>query len=151
MRGTCISVVNSGLTPFHFSLFSSFFYSPAPKATTHTTTAAGHGPEPAMASTHSKNKPTMTFPSLSPVSPTATIVNAFKEENRGGDGPCDTSIKTATKEEDGLVIILTKDDDDTRCLKISTNGNDATMVENDAIEERYEHIGEAAVLRTTLT
>ena len=98
-------------------------------------------PEP-IASTHPS--------SHSPEPPTATVTNAFKEENRGGDGPCET-IKTATKEEDVSVIVLTKDDDDKRCLQIGFNGNDATMVENDAIEERYEHIGEAAVLRTTLT
>ena len=86
--------------------------------------------------------------SSSPLPP--IVSNAFKEENSGGDGPCET-IKMATKEEEVLGIVLTKEDDDTRCLKIGFNGNDATMVENDAIEEGYEHIGEAAVLRTTLT
>ena len=93
----------------------------------------------------------------SPVPPTATVTNAFKEENRGGDGPCET-IKMAmkekkvlgesvTKEEKDLLIVLTKDDDDKRRLKISNNENDATTrVQNDATAEGYEHIGEGAVL-----
>jgi hypothetical protein len=53
-------------------------------------------------------------------------------ENSGGDGPCEM-IKMATKEEKLLGIVLSKDDDDTRRLKISTTENDATMkVVNDA-------------------
>ena len=74
-----------------------------------------------------------------------TVTNAFKEENRGGDGPCEM-IKMATQEEKVLGIVLTKDDDDTRRLKISTNENDAiTRVDNDAIEG-YEHFGKGAVV-----
>ena len=62
--------------------------------------------------------------SPSPVPPTVT--NAFKEENSGGDGPCET-IKMTTKEEKVLGIVLTKkDDDDIRRLKILINENDAT-------------------------
>ena len=124
------------------------FFSQAFKATTHTTTAAVHVPEP-IASTHPKNEPTMdplTMDplSFSPVPPTVT--NALKEENRGGDGPCET-IKMATKEEKDLVIVLNKDDEDKRRLNNSTNENDATTkVENDATAEGYDHIGERAVL-----
>jgi len=67
-------------------------------------------------------------------------------ENSGGDGPCEM-IKMATKEEKVLGIVLSKDDDDTRRLKISTTENDATMkVVNDATAEGYEHFGEVAVL-----
>ena len=96
-----------------------------------------------MTATHPKNNPTMDLPSRSPVPPTVT--NAFKEENRGGDGPCEM-IKMATQEEKVLGIVLTKDDDDKRRLKISTNENDAiTRVDNDAIEG-YEHFGKGAVL-----
>ena len=83
--------------------------------------------------------------SHSQVPPTATVTNAFNEENRGG-GPCET-IKMATKEEKVLVIVLFRDDDDKRRLKISNNENDATTrVQNDATAEGYEHIGEGAVL-----
>ena len=111
----------------------------------HTMTAAVHVPEP-MASTHPKNEPTVDPSSPSPVLPTATVTNALKEENRGGDGPCDT-IKMATKEEKDLVIVLIKDDDDKRRLKISTYDNDATTkVQNDATYEGYEQTGEGAVL-----
>jgi hypothetical protein len=67
-------------------------------------------------------------------------------ENSGGDGPCEM-IKMATKEEKLLGIVLSKDDDDTRRLKISTTENDATMkVVNDATAEGYEHLVEVAVL-----
>jgi hypothetical protein len=132
--------VNSGLTPLFFSLFSSFFYSQASKATTHATTTAVP-----------KNEPTMDSPSRSPVPSTVTCTNAFKEENRGGGGPCET-IKMARKEENVSGIVLTNEDDDTRRLKLRTNENDATTkVQNDATVKRYEHIGEGAVLRTTLT
>ena len=98
-----------------------------------------HVPEP-VASTHPKNELTMgpstsdpPFPS--PVPPTVT--NAFKEENRGGDGQCET-IKMATKEEKVLDIVTTKKnyDDDKRRFKISTNENDATTnVQNGAAAE----------------
>ena len=124
------------------------FFSQAFKATTHTTTAAVHVPEP-IASTHSKNEPTidpstMDPLSFSPVPPTVT--NAFKEKNRGDDGQCET-IKMATKEEKFSGIVLTKEDDNKRRLKISTNENDATTkVEIFATAEGYEHIGEGAVL-----
>ena len=76
-----------------------------------------------------------------------TITNAFKEENRGDGGPCET-IKMATKEENVLGIVLTKNhDDEKRRFKISTNENDAiTKVQNDATAKRYENIGEGAVL-----
>ena len=54
--------------------------------------------------------------------------------------------ESVTKEEKDLLIVLTKDDDDKRRLKISTNENDAiTRVDNDAIEG-YEHFGKGAVL-----
>ena len=77
-----------------------------------------HVPEP-IASTHP--------PCDSPVPPTATVTNAFKEENRGCGGPCAT-IKMATKEEKvlGVVLIKDDDDDDKRCLNFSTNDNDAS-------------------------
>ena len=77
--------------------------------------------------------------SCSPVPPTVT--NAFKEENRGGDGPCET-IKMATKEEKVLGIVLISKDHDDKCrLKFSTNESDATTkFENDAAAEGYEHI-----------
>ena len=128
-------------------MFSSIFFSQACKATTHTTTVAVHVPEP-VASTHPKNELTMgpstrDPPFLSPVPPTVT--NAFKEENRGGDGPCET-IKMATKEEEVLSIVLTKTHDDETRLKISSTDNDATNVQNGAAAEGYEHIGEGAVL-----
>ena len=88
-------------------------------------------PEP-MAPTQPKNEPTM-----DPLS--------VEAENSGGDGPCEM-IKMATKEEKVLGIVLSKDDDDTRRLKISTNENDATTkVENEATAEGYEHIGEGVV------
>ena len=114
---------------------------------THPTAAAVHGPE---RSTHPKNEPTMdpsTIDILSPAPVPPTAINAFKDEKRGGDGPCET-IKMATKEMKILGIVLTKDDDDDkRRLKISTNENDATTkVENDATAEGYDHIGERAVL-----
>jgi hypothetical protein len=129
------------MTPFMSLCFLPSF-TQASKPTTHTTTAALHVPEP-MTATHPKNNPTMDPPSRSPVPPTVT--NAFKEENRGGDGPCEM-IKMATQEEKVLGIVLTKDDDDKRRLKISTNENDAiTRVDNDAIEG-YEHFGKGAVL-----
>ena len=104
-------------------------------------------PEP-VASTHPKNELTMgpstsdpPFPS--PVPPTVT--NAVKEENRSDDGQCET-IKMVTKEENFSGIVLTKEDDNKRRLKISTNENDAiTRVDNDAIEG-YEHFGKGAVL-----
>jgi hypothetical protein len=135
--------VNSGLTPLFFSLFSSFFYSQASKATPHATTAALHVPEP-VASMHPKNNPKMNPPSRSPVSPTVT--NALKEENKGSDDPCET-FKMAMKEEKVLGIVSIKDDDDKRCLEISSTENDATTkFENDATGEGYEHIGEGAVL-----
>ena len=124
------------------------FFSQAFKATTHTTTVAVHVPEP-IASTHPKNEPTMDPStmdptSFSPVPP--TITNAFKEKNRGDDGQCET-IKMATKEEKFSGIVLTKEDDNKRRLKISTNENDATTkVEIVATAEGYEHIGEGAVL-----
>jgi hypothetical protein len=130
-------------------LFSSFVYSPASKATTHTTTATVHVPEP-VESMHHKNEPTMDPSTMNPSSssPLPPIVfNAFKEENSGGDGPCET-IKMATKKENVLSIMFTKNhDDDKRRLKISSNENDATTkVENDADDEGYDHIGEGAVL-----
>ena len=143
-----------------------------------------HVPEP-MAPTHPKNEPTMDPSSPSPLPPTATVTNAFKEgaslgsivnqhcskngtnengavdedavalvqvaaENSGGDGPC-KMIKMATKEEKVLGIVLSKDDDDTRRLNISTTENDATTkVANDATAEGYddhgEEDGEGAVL-----
>ena len=81
--------------------------------------------------------------SSSPVPPTVT--NAFKEENSGGDGPCET-IKMATKEEEVLSIVLTKTHDDETRLKISSTDNDATNVQNGAAAEGYEHNGEGAVL-----
>ena len=78
----------------------------------------------------------------------STVTNAFKEENRGGGGPCETT-KMATKEEEVLSIVLTKDhDDDKRRLKLRTNENDATTnVQNGAAAaEGYEHVGEGALL-----
>jgi hypothetical protein len=67
-------------------------------------------------------------------------------ENSGGDSPR-KMIKMATKEEKVLGIVLSKDDDDTRRLKISTTENDATTkVANDATAEGYENIGEGALL-----
>ena len=84
----------------------------------------------------------------SPLPPTATVTSAFvfEAENSGGDGPCEM-IKMATREEKVLGIVLSKDDDDTRRLKISANENDATTkVENEATAEGYEHIGEGEVL-----
>ena len=138
-----------------------------------------------MAPTHPKKEPTMDPSSPSPLPPTTTVANAFKEgvsprltvtqhcstngtnkngavnadavalvqiaaENSGGDGPC-KMIKMATKEEKVLGIVLSKDDDATRRLNISTTDNDATTkVANDATAEGYEHLGEGAVLRTTL-
>ena len=123
--------VNSGLTPFMSLCFLSPF-TQASKPTTHTTTAALHVPEP-MAPTQPKNEPTM-----DPLS--------VEAENSGGDGPCEM-IKMATKEEKVLGIVLSRDDDDTRRLKISSTENDATMkVANDATAEGYEHFGEVAVL-----
>ena len=101
-----------------------------------------------MAPTQPKKEPTMDHLSSSPLPPTATVTNAFvfEAENSGGDGPCGM-IKMATKEEKVLSIVLSKDDDDTRRLKISTNENDATMkVVNDATAEGYEHLDEGAVL-----
>ena len=126
------------LTLFHFSLFSSLFYFAASKPTTQTTTAAAlHVPAP-MAPTHPKNESTMDASSV-------------EAENSGGDGSCEM-IKMATKEEKVLGIVLSKDDDDSRRLKISTTENDATTkVANEATAEGYEHLGEGAVLRTTLT
>ena len=113
------------------------------KATTHTTTVAVHVPD-SMASAHPKNEPKMDPSPPSPVQ--STVTNALKEENRGGDGPCET-IEMATKEEKVLGIVLTKEDDNKRRLKISTNENDATTkVEIFATAEGYEHIGEEAVL-----
>ena len=102
-----------------------------------------------MASTHPKNELTMGPSTMDPSSPSPvlpTVTTAFKEDIRGGDGPCET-IKMATKEEKILVIVSTKkDDDDKRRLKISTNENDAiTRVDNDATEG-YEHFGKGAVL-----
>jgi hypothetical protein len=82
----------------------------------------------------------------SPLSLPPTVTNAFKIENKGGGGPCEM-IKMVTTEEKVLGIVLSKDDDDTRRLKISTNKNDATTkVENEATAEGYEHIGEGEVL-----
>ena len=70
-------------------------------------------------------------------------------ENSGGGGPCEM-IKMLTTEEKVLGIVLSKNDDDTRRLNISTNKNDATTqptkVENEATAEGYEHIGEGEVL-----
>ena len=143
---------------------------------THTTTIALHVLEP-MAPTQPKKEPTMDPSSSSPLlSPTATVANAFKEgvspgstvtqhcskngtneigavdedavaaENSGGDGPC-KMIKMATKEEKVLGIVLSKEDDDTHRLNISTTENDATTkVANDATAEGYEHLGEGPVL-----
>ena len=89
-----------------------------------------------------KNKPTMDPSFPSPLPPNATV----EAENSGGDGPCEM-IKIATTEANVLGIVLSKDDDDTRRLKISTTENDATMkVVNDATAEGYEHLGEGAVL-----
>ena len=121
------------------------FFSQAFKATTHTTTVAVHVPEPIhVASVHPKNEPKMDSSSPSPVPPTVT--NAVKEENRSDDGQCET-IKMATKEENFSGIVLTKEDDNKRRLKISTNENDATTkVEIFANAEGYEHSGERAVL-----
>ena len=93
------------------------------------------------------------FPSPVPL----PVTNAFKEENRGGGGSCETINmatkekkvlgESVTKEEKDLLIVLTKDDDDKRRLKINNNENDATTrVQNDATAEGYEHIGEGAVL-----
>ena len=75
-----------------------------------------------------------------------TVTNAFKEENRGCGGPCET-INKATKEGKVLGIVLTKDHDKRR-LKCSTNESDATAtkVENEVTAEGYEHIEEEAVL-----
>ena len=117
----------------------------------------------------------------SPLPPTTTVANAFKEgvspgltvtqhcstngtnkngavnedavalvqiaaENSGGDGPC-KMMKIATTEANVLGIVLSKDDNATRRLKISTTENDATTkVENDATTEGYEHLEEGAVL-----
>ena len=119
--------MNSELTPFYVSLFSSFIYSLAFKAMTHTTTAAVHEPEP-MASTHSTNEPTMDLLTMDPSSRSSvpsTVTNTFKEKNRGDDGQCET-IKMATKEENFSGIVLTKEDDNKRRLKIITNESDAT-------------------------
>ena len=139
--------VNSGLTPFISLCFLSPF-TQASKPTTHTTTAAALDvPEP-MAPTHPKNEPTMDPLSPSPLPPYATVPSAFvfEAENSGGDGPCEM-IKMATKEEKVLGIVLSKDDDDTRRLKISITENDATTrVDDDATAEGYEHLGEGAVL-----
>ena len=122
--------MNSGLTPF----MSHCFLSPFAQATLHV-------PEP-MAPMHPKNESTVVSLSASPLSPTATV----EAENSGGDGPC-KMIKMATKEEKVLGIVLSKDDDDTRRLNISTTENDATTkVANDVTAERYEHIGKGAVL-----
>ena len=120
-----------------------------------------HVPEP-MAPTPPKNEPTMDLSSPSPLPPTATVANAFKEgaspgstvtqhcskngtneigavdedavaaENSGGDGPC-KMIKMATTEEKVFGFVLT------RRLKISNNEKDATT-------EGYEHLEEGAVL-----
>ena len=149
MRVVCELCEYSGLTSFIFLLFSSFFYSLAFKATTLPTTAAVHVSE-SMASTRPKNKPTMNPSTTDPSSPSpvpSTVTNASKEDNRGGDGPCET-IKMATKEEKNLGIVLTKDDDDDkRRSKISTNETDATTkVENHAAAKWYEQIGEGVVL-----
>ena len=90
--------------------------------------------------------------SPSPLPPYVTVPSAFvfEAENSGGDGPCEM-IKMATKEEKVLGIVLSKDDDDTRRLKISTTENGATTkVANDATAEGYddhgEEDGEGAVL-----
>ena len=57
------------------------------------------------------------------------------------------TIKMATKEEKVSGIVLIKDSDDKRRLKISSTDNDATTkFEKDATGEGYEHIGEGAVL-----
>ena len=133
--------MSSGLTPF-ISLYFLPPFTQASKPTTHTTTIALHVPEP-MAPTHPKNEPTMDHLSSSPLAPTAIVTNAFiyEAENSGGDGPCEM-IKMATKEEKVLGIVLSKDDDDTRRLNISTTENDATTkVVNDATAEGYEHLG----------
>ena len=100
-----------------------------------------------MAPTQPKNEPTMDPSFPSPLPPTATVTNAFiYEAENSGDGPCEM-IKMATKEEKVLGIVLSKDDDDTRRLNISTTENDATTkVANDATAEGYEHLGEGAVL-----
>ena len=104
----------------------------------------------------------MDLSSPSPLPPTATVANAFKEgaspgstgtqhclkngtnkigavdedavaaENNGGDGPC-KMIKMATTEEKVFGFVLT------RRLKFSNNKNDATT-------EGYEHLEEGAVL-----
>ena len=93
-----------------------------------------------MASTHPKNELTMGPSTRDPSSPSpvpSTVTNASKEDNRGGDGPCET-IKMATKEEKNLGIVTTKKnyDDDKRRFKISTNENDATTnVQNGAAAE----------------
>ena len=121
-----------------------------------------------MAPKHPKNEPTMDPSSPSPLPPTATVANAFKEgaspgstvtqhcskngtneigavdenavaaENSGGDGPC-KMIKIATTEAKVLGIVLIKDDDDTHNLNISTTENDATTkVANDANDATAE-------------
>ena len=83
-----------------------------------------------MAHTPPKNEPTMDPSSV-------------EAENSGGDGQCKT-IKIATTEAKALGIVLIKDGDDARHLKISTNENDAiTRVDNDA--KGYEHFGKGAV------
>ena len=137
--------MSTKLTPFISLCFLPSF-TQATKPTRHTTSVALHVPKP-MAPTRPKNEPTMDPSSPSPLPPTATVTSAFvfEAENSGGDGPCEM-IKMATQEEKVLGIVLTKDDDDKRRLKISSNENDAiTRVDNDAIEG-YEHFGKGAVL-----
>ena len=142
---------------------------------THTTTAAAlHVPEP-MAPTHPKKEPTMDPSSPSPLPPTATLVNAFKEgaspgsivnqhcpkngtnENGAVDEDAVALVQVAAANSGGdgpckMIKMATTEEKVfgfvlTRRLKISTNENDATTkVANDAFAEGYEHLEEGAVL-----